>query len=526
MNTMIGDEMNLNHAAPANRKSIWLEAVKDHEHGRLYLRCVPLVAILTFGGLPGQARTLCDVGRDFDAKPIVGFFAHSDYKTEFRLGLGDAFDTCLLQHHDRSKISEVQLVDDEVQMVAESVSAVSKCRDATSQRDWVIALMHSGRYSDLGFWSVNTETLAVESEYLLDWIEVPKDTTLVQQLENTGIISAGMCRIREWLQSEEELGRAMSFLSRDSNPTIAKIQEESVRWGFRELQGPEVNSWLKVLISEASRGRKAPVIFERAQYADAKSQETWKVVQIYRTRLGEAEGVVLALDRRQNTWWTLYNVPSGYSYAMNFPMRNMVVRENKLRASICEYDCSQWGSYARFEIDLETGQSARLNGESRRDRPWHEMRNGNRIIHNLDSLLIPLDHQESLVLQQLGHTMELIAGIAPPGAPVMVCKSRAALIAHTEARLRNGPSHPLVDRGYGDANCRVEDLSDWKSVFLKYYPGELGITGRTLVVLGTLRDDGLGLHPIIRYAMKSDLDPDWMCDVSDMSALGTGCYGR
>ena len=77
------------------------------------------------------------------------------------------------------------------------------------------------------------------------------------------------------------------------------------------------------------------------------------------TRLYEAPGVVLVLDRTRNEWRALYEVLSGASKSLNFPMLDMVVSGDKLYGSLCTY-CDSWGSYGDFEIDLRTNRATRL----------------------------------------------------------------------------------------------------------------------------------------------------------------------
>ena len=113
--------------------------------------------------------------------------------------------------------------------------------------------------------------------------------------------------------------------------------------------------WLLAL----SAVRPAVVTFEGAHFADEASRESWTVIQVLGTRLHDAPGIVLVLDRTRNEWRALYEVLSGGSKRLSFPMLRMVVRGDKLLASLCTY-CSWWGQNDHFEIDLRTHRATRL----------------------------------------------------------------------------------------------------------------------------------------------------------------------
>ena len=113
--------------------------------------------------------------------------------------------------------------------------------------------------------------------------------------------------------------------------------------------------------------------FEGVRYADEATRESWAVIQVLGTRLDEAPGVVLVLDRARNEWRALYEVLSGGSKRLNFPMYNMVMSGDKLYATLCTH-CSSWGNYDDFEINLRTHRATRLatapeTGGRRRRKP-------------------------------------------------------------------------------------------------------------------------------------------------------------
>ena len=103
----------------------------------------------------------------------------------------------------------------------------------------------------------------------------------------------------------------------------------------------EVHRWLFDLNSVRPKVAR----FEGARYADEASRESWSVIQV--------------LDRARNEWRAIYEVLSGESKRLNFPMYDMVVRGERLYATLCTY-CSSWGDYDVFGIDLRTHRATRL----------------------------------------------------------------------------------------------------------------------------------------------------------------------
>ena len=105
---------------------------------------------------------------------------------------------------------------------------------------------------------------------------------------------------------------------------------------------------------------------EGAVYADDAARESWRVVQVLAQTMYEAEGAVLLLDRRQGAWRTIYDVPSGGTKTLSFPMQGMTVRGDRLFASVCIH-CEDWGAYRSFEIDLRRNRATLLGWEPESD---------------------------------------------------------------------------------------------------------------------------------------------------------------
>ena len=153
----------------------------------------------------------------------------------------------------------------------------------------------------------------------------------------------GTCLWRNKKQAHETFRSAMSALRIDRSVPLSPIDlKRRYRLPVRVLDGETVRKWLTAL--------DGIVTFEGATYADDAGRNSWLIVQILGTRLWDADGAVLLLDRHKGTWKTLYDVPSGGSKQLNFPMRGMVVKGDQLFVSMCT-DCEWWGAYSDFVID-------------------------------------------------------------------------------------------------------------------------------------------------------------------------------
>ena len=179
-----------------------------------------------------------------------------------------------------------------------------------------------------------------------------------------GRAADGTCLWRDKKQAHETFKSAMSALRVGRSVPLDGIDmKRRYRLPVRALHGGTVRKWLKAL--------SGIVTFEGAIYADDIGRNSWLVVQVLGTRLWDAEGAVLLLDRRKRTWKTIYDVPSGGSKQLNFPMHGMVVKGNRLYATMCT-DCEWWGAYSDFVIDLRTNRAALLDGDAEAPGPGEE----------------------------------------------------------------------------------------------------------------------------------------------------------
>ena len=301
-----------------------------------------------FGLGDAWAYTFCH-GRP-GGETIRGFFASSEQKTRLHLFARESSDGCRLRH-DGGLVSEPLSWTDAA--VFEGV-----CRDPVTGRDWAMIYRAAGQHADLGFWSVDPETGVLELEYEEPW------TVWGLEGEQLGeVVADGACRARARQDGQALLLDAVSALRSGTWGDREEPDEKqfdipvgtSVELSTRVIPGEEVRRWLLAL----SAVRPAVVTFEGAHYADEASRESWTVIQVLGTRLHDAPGIVLVLDRTRNEWRALYEVLSGGSKRLSFPMLRMVVKGGKLLASLCTY-CSWWGQNDHFEIDLRTHRATRL----------------------------------------------------------------------------------------------------------------------------------------------------------------------
>lgn len=232
------------------------------------------------------------------------------------------------------------------------------CRDPVSGRDHAVLHMSEGQYHDIAIWSLEAavpKRLYKEgwgdSAYGDDWgIDLP-------------VAADGACLWRERQRRFETFGTAMTALRVDRGAGDAEPEAGSGALPQRALAAATVREHLRALRGSAR--------FEGAVYADDAARESWFVVQVLGGPMCDAEGAVLLLERRTGQWKAIYDVAGGCSKAWYFPMRGMVVAGDRLYAGLC-VDCSYWGTYADFEIDLRTNRAEALDRDTEAPGPGDE----------------------------------------------------------------------------------------------------------------------------------------------------------
>ena len=317
-------------------------------------RAAAIVAPLALFALgDAWAFTFCH-GRPGE-ETVQGFFVSSDEKTRLHLFTDEASDTCRLRHEGGPVSEPLGWTDG---AVFDGI-----CRDPVTGLDWAMVYRAAGQHADLGFWSVDPTTGAVELEH-----EEPWTVWGVEEEQYGEVVLDGKCRARERQAGQARLLEAVSALRAGTWGDGEEPDEErfdipdgaSIHLPTRVIPDEEVRRWLL----ELSAVRPPVVTFEGPHYADEASRRSWTVIQVLGTRLHDAPGIVLVQDRTRNEWRAIYDVLSGGSKRLSFPMLRMVVSGQRIFASLCTY-CSSWGSTDDFEIDLKTQRATRLAAKPR-----------------------------------------------------------------------------------------------------------------------------------------------------------------
>ena len=249
---------------------------------------------------------------------------------------------------------------------------VATCRDPVSGRDRaVVRTMTGNGHATIQVWGVDPSTSDPKRLYEEGWGElspndfppertggspdasldgtrstfpfVAADGTCVWQhrQRDREIFREAMAELRIGEETHGKFGELISALHAAEGPDVSPAADLPTR----VVPTGTVRKWLRLL--------EGVVVFEGATYADDNDRKTWLVVQMFGTWRCDAEGVVLVLDRRMGVWRTIYDVPSGCSKSLNYPLRGMVVRKGRLYMSACR-DCMLWSEYRDFAVDLST----------------------------------------------------------------------------------------------------------------------------------------------------------------------------
>lgn len=249
----------------------------------------------------------------------------------------------------------------------DSASFEAICHDPASGLDHAVMLTAAGNiYSSIGIWAVDTATGTPKAIYNEAW----RSDGRLGDVEGWGldllVAADGTCLWRERQAARETVDAGMSALRIGEKFHIETETATALR--SRAVPAAIAHKWLRYL--EASGAR-----LEGAVYANDVGKESWRVIQVLGTTVCDAEGVVLVLDRRNRSWRTIYDVPSGCSKELNFPMRGMTVKGSRLFASICSGTCDGLGDYQDFIIELDTDLATPLDGGTVRQVriEWEEM---------------------------------------------------------------------------------------------------------------------------------------------------------
>ena len=252
-------------------------------------------------------------------------------------------------------------------VAADAAWFVTVCRDAASGRDHAVLRWGSGQHHAVEVWAADPETGNPERFYDEAW----GDDAPMAPGAWWGIIGAlvsadGACLWRAKLEARETVKAALSALRIGRAAGLSHDEPgRTFALPTRAVPAETARRWLTALdAAAASEGAGYVVALEGAVYADDAARESWLVVQVLALTANEAEGAVLLLDQRQGAWRTIYDVPSGGTKTLSFPMRGMTVRGDQLFALIC-IDCLDdlrgWNAYRPFAIDLRRNRATLLD---------------------------------------------------------------------------------------------------------------------------------------------------------------------
>ena len=242
---------------------------------------------------------------------------------------------------------------------------VTVCRDAASGRDHAVLHRGAGQHYDVEVWAADPETGNPERLYDEVWAsDVETEPGARWRITGALVSADGACLWRARLGARGRVKAALSALHIGKGAGLDHGEPgRTFALPTRAVPAETVRRWLTALDAvAASEGAAHVVALEGAVYADDAARESWLVVQVLALTASEAEGAVLLLDRRQGAWRTIYDVLSGGTKSLNFPMLGMTVRGDRLFASIC-VDCEDWGYYRYFAIDLRRNRATLLDRE-------------------------------------------------------------------------------------------------------------------------------------------------------------------
>ena len=222
---------------------------------------------------------------------------------------------------------------------AESGSIVDACLDAETGRTHTVIHSSAGMGSSMHILSVDPATGMPVREFLQAWVESYSEG------DWTPVAPDGRCIWKEMHADQAALKGALQALrigDQDRDSMIFYGAEELM---VRPLAADAVRHHLMSL--GASTTVEGPVYASEADRAD------WRVIQVRGSALCNAYGFVLVLNRKAGQWYSIYDVQSGCSYSLDFPLRGMRVSDGNLAFSAC-VDCSNHGAYMSFSIDLGT----------------------------------------------------------------------------------------------------------------------------------------------------------------------------
>ena len=287
---------------------------------------------------------------------------------------------CKLQHENKRPVSIGGW---------DSAEFVALCRDPITDTEQLVMHVEAGKHFEAQVWSVEPRTRVPVLLYKEAWGD---ELSYNHESEEWDLVHLrtveGTCRWRERKKVHLTFKAAMKALRVGAK---LKVDGSDIALPTRKIPSVEARKWLNKLVGIAR--------FEGAVYADETGRSSWQVIQVLGTRLCDAGGAVLVLNREQNSWRTIYDVPSGSSRFLNLPMRGMFIKGDLLYVSMCDLDlsmradCSNFGDYVDYVINLRKYHAAPIAPGSKAPGPLKHTEEGagdkRFAIHDLGEYLAP-----------------------------------------------------------------------------------------------------------------------------------------
>ena len=303
-------------------------------------------------------------GDDRNHSVIEGVFADRKNGGRSRLFLSNrGKDGCYLDHEGgQGQVMEV-----------DAARFVTTCRDPITRYDQAVIWTAAGSYADVRVWGIDPSTSNPRQLYeegwgelspdgfLSEWTDRNLDSSHGDKRSNYPFVNAdNTCLWQNRQKDRKTFDKAMAELriGEESHKIFDELLSTHYAGNSRDIS---TTADLPIRIVPAGTARKwlraleGIVVFEGATYADDNDRKTWFLVQLFGTWLCDAEGVALLLNRKTGMWRTVYDVPSGCSKNLNYPLRGMLIKDDKLYMSACT-DCERWGEYRDFVVDLPTNR--------------------------------------------------------------------------------------------------------------------------------------------------------------------------
>ena len=324
-----------------------MRTLKKRLHSAAFLALVVSILFVLLGG-KAQAKdefgviVWCYDDDPYGIREVRGNFEGSGNARKSRLillrGPKPAYG-CMLQYENNRPVSIGGW---------DSAEFVALCRDSITDTEQLVMHVEAGKHSGVQIWSVEPRTGAPVLLYEEAWGDELSYNHESEEWDYVHLRTVeGTCRWRERKKIHLTFKAAMKALRVGAK---LKVDGSYIALPTRKIPSIEARKWLNKLVGIAR--------LEGAVYADETGRSSWRVIQVLGTRLCDAEGAVLVHNRERNSWRTIYDIPSGCSRFLNFPMRGMLVKNDLLYVSMCDLglsmrdDCSDFGDYVDYVINL------------------------------------------------------------------------------------------------------------------------------------------------------------------------------